>query len=150
MRLGWDLRPLTVLNLPRPSLAIQFFQQMKGELYSPQLPLFCTLSQDFPYFTKFKMTHLASALPEAHCRKVYCRKTWAQCYGGHQFGNWAGQLGDGRAISLGEVTGPSGKRWELQLKAICSHFSRISCYGTLFSLQFCPTRTFLPSSHSYK
>ena len=28
---------------------------------------------------------------------------YAQCYGGHQFGNWAGQLGDGRAMSLGEV-----------------------------------------------
>ncbi len=31
-------------------------------------------------------------------------KPYAQCYGGHQFGNWAGQLGDGRAINLGEVT----------------------------------------------
>ena len=30
----------------------------------------------------------------------------ATCYGGHQFGNWAGQLGDGRAINLGEVIGP--------------------------------------------
>jgi uncharacterized protein YdiU (UPF0061 family) len=40
---------------------------------------------------------------------------YAACYGGHQFGNWAGQLGDGRAITLGEVRGPSG-RWELQLK----------------------------------
>ena len=28
---------------------------------------------------------------------------FAMCYGGHQFGNWAGQLGDGRAITLGEV-----------------------------------------------
>ena len=41
---------------------------------------------------------------------------WATCYGGHQFGNWAGQLGDGRAISLGEVLTPTGDRWELQLK----------------------------------
>jgi uncharacterized protein YdiU (UPF0061 family) len=40
----------------------------------------------------------------------------AACYGGHQFGNWAGQLGDGRAISLGEVRAPSGGHWELQLK----------------------------------
>ena len=36
-------------------------------------------------------------------------------YGGHQFGHWAGQLGDGRAISLGEVVNDAG-RWELQLK----------------------------------
>lgn len=41
---------------------------------------------------------------------------FAACYGGHQFGNWAGQLGDGRAISLGEVVNPRGERWELQLK----------------------------------
>ena len=42
---------------------------------------------------------------------------WAQCYGGFQFGSWAAQLGDGRAISLFETTNPStGKRYELQLK----------------------------------
>ncbi len=31
---------------------------------------------------------------------------YAACYGGHQFGSWAGQLGDGRAITLGEVLEP--------------------------------------------
>jgi uncharacterized protein YdiU (UPF0061 family) len=41
---------------------------------------------------------------------------WASNYGGHQFGHWAGQLGDGRAISLGEVIGADGRRHELQLK----------------------------------
>jgi len=62
---------------------------------------------------------------------------YAQCYGGHQFGQWAGQLGDGRAITLGEVAAPAAPqqasstpgdtpgyipgapppaRWELQLK----------------------------------
>lgn len=42
---------------------------------------------------------------------------WAQCYGGFQFGSWAGQLGDGRAISLFESTNPStGVRYEVQLK----------------------------------
>ncbi len=40
----------------------------------------------------------------------------ATCYGGHQFGNWAGQLGDGRAINLGEVINAAGERWVLQLK----------------------------------
>lgn len=40
---------------------------------------------------------------------------YAQRYGGHQFGNWAGQLGDGRAITLGEVD--AGEQiLELQLK----------------------------------
>lgn len=36
-------------------------------------------------------------------------------YGGHQFGNWAGQLGDGRAINLFEVN-HNNKQWALQLK----------------------------------
>ena len=40
---------------------------------------------------------------------------YAQRYGGHQFGNWAGQLGDGRAITLGEVQLPN-EVLELQLK----------------------------------
>jgi uncharacterized protein YdiU (UPF0061 family) len=39
----------------------------------------------------------------------------AAVYSGHQFGVWAGQLGDGRAILLGELEGPEG-RMELQLK----------------------------------
>lgn len=42
-------------------------------------------------------------------------KPYAMCYGGHQFGHWAGQLGDGRAINLAEVL-HEGKRWALQLK----------------------------------
>jgi len=41
---------------------------------------------------------------------------FAANYGGHQFGHWAGQLGDGRAISLGETINAAGERWELQLK----------------------------------
>lgn len=43
-------------------------------------------------------------------------RPYAACYGGHQFGQWAGQLGDGRAINLGEWIGPDGRRHELQLK----------------------------------
>ncbi|MEJ7830610.1 MAG: YdiU family protein [Segetibacter sp.] len=41
---------------------------------------------------------------------------YAACYAGHQFGNWAGQLGDGRAITLGELRTSTGKVWELQVK----------------------------------
>jgi uncharacterized protein YdiU (UPF0061 family) len=41
---------------------------------------------------------------------------YAARYGGHQFGTWAGQLGDGRAITLGELIAASGQRYELQLK----------------------------------
>jgi len=49
----------------------------------------------------------------------------AMLYAGHQFGNYAPQLGDGRAILLGEVTNHKGERWELQLKgAGVTPFSR--------------------------
>jgi len=43
-------------------------------------------------------------------------RPYAANYGGHQFGHWAGQLGDGRAITLAEVIGRDDRRWELQLK----------------------------------
>jgi uncharacterized protein YdiU (UPF0061 family) len=39
----------------------------------------------------------------------------ASVYSGHQFGHWAGQLGDGRAILLGELATPQGPQ-EVQLK----------------------------------
>ena len=42
-------------------------------------------------------------------------KPFAMCYAGHQFGNWAGQLGDGRAINLTEVV-HDNKTYTLQLK----------------------------------
>ena len=43
-------------------------------------------------------------------------KTYATAYAGHQFGNWAGQLGDGRAIFAGEIINKEGKKTELQWK----------------------------------
>jgi len=42
-------------------------------------------------------------------------KPFAMCYGGHQFGSWAGQLGDGRAINLFEIE-HQNKKWNVQLK----------------------------------
>ncbi len=42
--------------------------------------------------------------------------SFAMRYGGHQFGNWAGQLGDGRAINLGELRTSNNERQTLQLK----------------------------------
>ena len=43
-------------------------------------------------------------------------KTYATAYAGHQFGNWAGQLGDGRAIFAGEVENEQGEKSEIQWK----------------------------------
>uniref|UniRef100_A0A5F8GZG3 Selenoprotein O n=1 Tax=Monodelphis domestica TaxID=13616 RepID=A0A5F8GZG3_MONDO len=53
----------------------------------------------------------------------------AHCYCGHQFGSFAGQLGDGAAVYLGEVLGAAGQRWELQLKgAGLTPFSRFGSF----------------------
>ncbi len=44
-------------------------------------------------------------------------QTYATAYAGHQFGNWAGQLGDGRAILAGEIVNENGKRQRSNGKA---------------------------------
>jgi hypothetical protein len=40
----------------------------------------------------------------------------AMVYAGHQFGVWAGQLGDGRALLIGQVRNHAGELWDIQLK----------------------------------
>ena len=62
-----------------------------------------TLAQD-----DFVAAFTGNAVPEG-------AQPLAAVYSGHQFGVWAGQLGDGRAILLGDLPGPDG-RMELQLK----------------------------------
>ncbi len=42
-------------------------------------------------------------------------------YGGHQFGHWAEQFGDGRAIMLSETINAVGGRWEFHLKDVARH-----------------------------
>ena len=43
------------------------------------------------------------ALALTGTRLLLGSQPFASCYGGHQFGNWAGQLGDGRVATLGEI-----------------------------------------------
>lgn len=50
------------------------------------------------------------------CAEAVPGQTLASVYSGHQFGVWAGQLGDGRAMLLGDLPGRDGQRLELQLK----------------------------------
>ncbi len=40
----------------------------------------------------------------------------AAAYAGHQFGQWSGTLGDGRAVLLGEINASDGQHWDIQLK----------------------------------
>ncbi|XP_042366425.1 protein adenylyltransferase SelO-like [Plectropomus leopardus] len=67
------------------------------------LDLAVTRSDDFLRYASGSRL-LAGSVPLAHR------------YGGHQFGYWAGQLGDGRAHFLGQYTNRKGEVWELQLK----------------------------------
>lgn len=99
-------------------------RQVPGYCYSRveptpvQEPLLLAWSEDLAH-------HLGLAEPEKRGSAVDVlagnlvtpsMKPFAARYAGHQFGSWAGQLGDGRAISLGEVEALDGSFWEIQLK----------------------------------
>ncbi|KAI9307007.1 hypothetical protein BJ944DRAFT_158831 [Cunninghamella echinulata] len=43
-------------------------------------------------------------------------KSWAMNYAGHQFSMFASQLGDGRVVTLFDITNQAGERYEIQLK----------------------------------
>ncbi len=63
-----------------------------------------------------KSVHSEEFLNIVSGKEVYPNtRPYAMAYAGHQFGSWAGQLGDGRAINLFEVE-HNHKRWALQLK----------------------------------
>lgn len=77
--------------------------------WSPEVAALLGLDPSFIRSRRFAEIFAGNAVSPA-------MQPYAACYGGHQFGQWAGQLGDGRAITLGEVLNPLGERWELQLK----------------------------------
>lgn len=65
-------------------------------------------------------------------------KPYSSCYGGHQFGHWAGQLGDGRVATLGEIKGVASqdqvvginKRWAGGLLEV-RRDAKVTYYATL-------------------
>ena len=100
-------------------------RQVEGALWSPVLPTpvaaprLLAHSADMAQALGFDEATVAS--PEFASvfggnALVAGMQPYAGNYGGHQFGHWAGQLGDGRAITLGEGRTAAGERWELQLK----------------------------------
>lgn len=112
-------------ELPADPVLDNHCRQVRGSLYSrvapkpvscPKLLAYSTdmLSQlglDSTYASRKEFASMMSGNQLAKSMDPY-----ATCYGGHQFGHWAGQLGDGRAINLGEIINPNGNRWALQLK----------------------------------
>jgi uncharacterized protein YdiU (UPF0061 family) len=114
-----------VRELPADPITENYRRQVSGAIYSlvnptpvknPQLvagaievaallDLDASIFQQADFVKVFSGNQLLAGMQPHAC-----------CYGGHQFGNWAGQLGDGRAINLGEVLNSKGEHWTLQLK----------------------------------
>ena len=67
-------------------------------------------------FSICSVSSLVSSLSSSF--SFYLQQFYAHCYGGHQFGYFAGQLGDGRALSMAEVVSSDGRRWELRSAAL--------------------------------
>jgi len=83
--------------------------QAKLRIYSPDVAALLDL-RDETFLKDETVSVLSGGLVPKRA------KPYAMCYGGHQFGHWAGQLGDGRAINLGEIKNSKGEYWSLQLK----------------------------------
>ncbi|BFZ55585.1 hypothetical protein PYCC9005_002626 [Savitreella phatthalungensis] len=96
-----------------------------------------TASRDDPELVKVVTGQESTIYSEHH--------PWAQCYGGYQFGQWAGQLGDGRAISLFEAQASGKQRYEWQLKgAGMTPYSRFADGNAVLRSSI---REFLVSEH---
>ena len=112
-------------ELPADPEQDNFRRQVYGACYSSVKPT--PVAQ--PKLVAYSQALAASLdLPDGACesddfvqvfagnRQAKGMEPYAMCYGGHQFGHWAGQLGDGRAINLGELVNREGQHWTLQLK----------------------------------
>lgn len=112
-------------SLPADQEERNFRRQVIGACYSRVLPTKVAAPQLLSYSRE--VAHLIGLSDQsvksiefaevfAGNRVLEGMDPFAMCYGGHQFGNWAGQLGDGRAINLGEVVNANNEHWTLQLK----------------------------------
>jgi uncharacterized protein YdiU (UPF0061 family) len=114
-----------VRELPADPITENYPRQVSGACYSLVAPTSVRAPQLVAYAAE--VAGLIDLLP-VNCVTDEFLQTFAGnnllsgmqphacCYGGHQFGHWAGQLGDGRAINLGEVLNRRGEHWTLQLK----------------------------------
>ncbi len=112
-------------QLPADKVTANYTRQVLGACYSSVFPIkvaspklvsvsldcadLLDLDSNFLHTDKFLQAFSGNCL-------LTGMQPYASCYGGHQFGQWAGQLGDGRAINLGEVLNNKKQHWTLQLK----------------------------------
>lgn len=125
------------MNIMEPDIRHNFTTELKGDIVENNIPR-QVVNAHYSYVipripTRPVLVHAASnvaaeiGLSEEYlCSQAFLEifsgatvmantRPYAMCYGGHQFGQWAGQLGDGRAINLFEVV-HNQRRWTLQLK----------------------------------
>src|SRR3954470_19982331 len=111
-----------VRHLPADPVADNVPRQVHGASYTPVAPTpvaeprLLAWSDDLAERLGLGRPDAAMVEVLAGNRVLPGMQPYAARYGGHQFGHWAGQLGDGRAITLGEVLARDGTRQELQLK----------------------------------
>ena len=114
-----------IRELPGESESANFPRQVHGAVWSPVVPtpvpspLLLAHSREMAALLGLDEAALKSAAwtdALAGNALIPGMASYATCYGGYQFGSWARQLGDGRAIFLGEVVNAQGLRFELQLK----------------------------------
>ena len=98
-------------NVPRPVREASYTRVEPTPVAAPRL---LAWSDDLGEYLGMARPESADVL--AGNRVLPGMQPYAARYGGHQFGHWAGQLGDGRAITLGEIIATDGSRQELQLK----------------------------------
>lgn len=103
-------------NHPRQVLGACYSRVKPTPVASPQLVAYSQEVSELLDLSEetCKSNHFTKVF--AGNRLLTAMDPFAMCYGGHQFGNWAGQLGDGRAINLGEIINQSSQRWIVQLK----------------------------------
>jgi len=114
-----------VNELPNDPIADNHRRQVRGACYSRVQPAKVSSPELLAYSPEVVKLLGLSQLAENSTyfaelfsgnRLLQGMDPYAMCYGGHQFGSWAGQLGDGRAINLGEIINGRNEHWTLQLK----------------------------------
>lgn len=101
------------------------FTQLADNFYQPQLPT--KIKNPYIIHINKKMLAELDINIEELCLEDFCQiisgnalfeqsKPSSWIYAGHQFGHFVPQLGDGRALLLGEIKNNNNQYWELQLK----------------------------------
>lgn len=107
--------------LPADPITENFIRKVNGSCYSFVKTL-RPVNPKLIHYNKELASQLGISFLDKEAQEIFSgqkdfpnQQSYAMCYGGHQFGHWAGQLGDGRAINIAEIESPIGAK-TIQLK----------------------------------